>query len=249
MVLFRIFVCSFQAVLVDIDDSLHIRTEHSRRNGQNTRAGAHIEQLVTRLYRILERHHAQLGRVVATGAEGRRRVDLKNTAALRVLNRLPRGLDHKAASHRERLEILLPAPLPVLLTGQRGFGTQSAPGVLLIACLEVFQRGTDIRVLLCTLVAVRQIDLQTGFLRALLAHEILVYIVPVYFGVLEKFFKIRRILEHIAFYAVVLEQCLDRTDALGRRVDRNFSPVHRFHPAFPIQITALRAVFNNNLLA
>ena len=186
---------------------------------------------------------------MATGAEGRRRVDLKNTAALRVLNRLPRGLDHKAASHRERLEILLPAPLPVLLTGQRGFGTQSAPGVLLIACLEVFQRGTDIRVLLCTLVAVRQIDFETGLLCTLLAHQILVYIVPVYFGVLEKFFKIRRILKHIAFYAVVLEQCLDRTDALGRRVDRNFSPVHRFHPAFPIQITALRAVFNNNLLA
>ena len=46
MVLFRIFMCSFQAVLVDIDDGLHIRAEHSRRNGQNTRASAHIEQLV-----------------------------------------------------------------------------------------------------------------------------------------------------------------------------------------------------------
>ena len=74
----------------------------------------------------------------------------------------------------------------------------------------------------------------------ILAHQILVYTSPSIFPVS------LRILQnpaassnlHIAFYAVVLERCLDRTDALGRRVDRNFSPVHQVSTCLSYQITA-----------
>ena len=129
---------------------------------------------------------------------------------------------------RERLEILLPAPLPVLLTGERGLGDQTAPGMLLVARLEVFERGAQRRILLRAGLIIRKINLQTGLLCALFAHQILVNIVPVDLGILEKFLKVCGILEHIALDAVVLQNRLDRADALGGGVDGDFSPVHPF---------------------
>src|SRR5699024_7124414 len=42
--------------------------------------------------------------------------------------------------------------------------------------------------------------------------------------------KIRCILEHIAFHAVIFQQRLDRSDARGRRIDRYFFPVHPVPP-------------------
>ena len=59
----------------------------------------------------------------------------------------PRGFDHKAASHPGNGLKYWPIPTP-LLTGQRGFRYTVGPRRASSRAFEVFQRGTDIRVLL-----------------------------------------------------------------------------------------------------
>ena len=94
---------------------------------------------------------------MASRAEARGRVDLQDPPPRRVVHRLPRRFDHKGFSHRERLEILLPAPFPILLAGQGCLGAQAPPGVLGVARLEVFQRSAQFCILPGSLRAVGQV--------------------------------------------------------------------------------------------
>ena len=165
---------------------------------------------------------------MAARAERGRRVDFQNAAALRVVHGFPRGLDHERMADRERLEILLPAPFPVLLTGERGFGDEPSPCVLLVACLEVFERSAQRGVLLRARLIVRKVNLQTSLLRTLFAHKLLVNIIPVDLGVLEELLEIGRVLQNVALDAVILQNRLDRADARGGGVDGDLSPVHPY---------------------
>ena len=88
--------------------------------------------------------------------------------------------------------------------------------------LQAFERCADAGVLLRALAAVRQVYFQAGLLRALFAHQILVYIIPVYLGILQKFLKIRSVLQHIAFHAMLLQERFHRPDTGRCGIDCDF---------------------------
>lgn len=65
-------------------------------------------------------------------------------------------------------------------------------------------------VLLRARLIVRKVNLQTGLLRTLFAHKLLVNIIPVDLGVLEELLEIGRVLQNVALDAVILQNRLDR---------------------------------------
>lgn len=97
------FHAVFSKAPVDIDNGSYIRAEHSRRDGQNTFEPVPISKAVCcpALACIPERHHAQLGQVMAAGAEADDAGSISEYgASCNSQPSPPRGFDHKAASHQ-----------------------------------------------------------------------------------------------------------------------------------------------------
>ena len=206
-----------------------LRPQAQGGNGQNARAAAQVQQLLTAVDVLLHQLQAQLGGGVGAGAEGEAGVQVQGHPAVGDgLALHPLGDDVHPLTHRDGLIILLPGGGPVLLPQGDGLG---------LVLLQAPEGGSHLGL---ALFIVRDIELYpAGPLHV--AGQILVYIVPVLAVLLQKAEKFALFLHHQPGHAVIGEGVAHPVHVLGGDGEGHFQPALA-HPAFSPLLRSSRKV-------
>ena len=199
--------------------------QKQRGNRQNAAAAAEVQHLFAALNGALKLFHAHLRRSVRAGAEDHAGVQQHLHAMLGVFRVQPLRHDQKLRADLERLIVLLPVVLPVLVLHmlQRDIKRSKFDGRILLRKQPqlIFEIGDRLR---C---GRGVFEVEPDLAQALhLFFQTLVHIVPVLLVVFQKLVKLVLIVHNKAVEAEHRQPLSDKLDCLRRGFDANFNPLH-----------------------
>ena len=133
-------------------------------------------------------------------------------------------------AHPHRMVILLPCVGPVFFIDIVQFQLQTTVASFAVLCL---QTGNDLSCscqLLHSLWVVRHIEGHAGLAVFHLLHNILVDVIPVRGGIVQKFIKVLCVLDDKSADSQIQQAAGQRLDSLGGCINLDLCPVHILRP-------------------
>ena len=212
--------------LVNITALDFLRAQQSRCDGKDSASTADIQHMVCRSDVLLQQLHAQSGCVVGSGTKCHSRVEGQDNILRLFFIILPGWADDQMLAHPNRMIIFFPCRGPVLFVDIFHFHFQTAILSLRVLRLHAGQNFARTCQLLHALRIIRNIEGHAGFAVLHLLHHLLVDVIPVRCGVVQKFVKVLCILYHKALNAQTEQISGQRLDSFACGINFYFCPIH-----------------------